>query len=78
MKRRTRDLEIVLRPVTPGLVRDRLAKSSRVTFLVSAQEKREMQETAAAFGLTLTDYMIRLHRLTVAIGSRRPTGRRRR
>jgi hypothetical protein len=61
----------VLRPAIPSAGRDQLPKTNRVIFAVSPGEKREMQETASGFGLTLTDYMIRLHRLTVAIQGRK-------
>jgi hypothetical protein len=65
------DLEQVLRATTPSAVRDQLAKTDRLDVRLSAAEKREIQETAQAFGLTATDYVLRLHRLTVAIHGRR-------
>jgi hypothetical protein len=43
---------------------DRPEKLDRINFLVWPAEKREIQETAKAFGLTTTDYLLRLHRLT--------------
>lgn len=39
-------------------------KPDRINFLVTSAEKREIQETAKAFGLTVTEYLLRLHRLT--------------
>jgi hypothetical protein len=41
-----------------------LAKLDRINFLVAPIEKREIQETAKGFGLTVTEYLLRLHRLT--------------
>jgi hypothetical protein len=69
-EKRAQDLEAVLHPVTPSAVRDRLAKSARIAFQLAPAEKREIAETASAFGLTVTDYLLRLHRLTVAIQGR--------
>jgi hypothetical protein len=60
-------LETILTPEMPSAIRDQLPKTERVTFLVSTAEKREMQALASAFGLTLTSYFARLHRLTAAI-----------
>ncbi|HEV8232753.1 MAG TPA: hypothetical protein VGQ75_10440 [Thermoanaerobaculia bacterium] len=68
------DLEQVLKATTPSAVRDQLAKTDRLDVRLSAAEKKEIQETAQGFGLTATDYVLRLHRLTIAIGH----GRRRR
>jgi len=39
-------------------------KPERINFLVSPAEKREIQETAKVFRLTVTAYLLRLHRLT--------------
>ena len=57
----SQDLESVAGRITPS---EDLLKSERINFLVSPAEKREIQETAAGFGLTMTDYLLRLHRLT--------------
>jgi hypothetical protein len=42
-------------------------KFDRVNFLVSPDEKREIQETAKAFGLTTTKYLLQLHRVARAM-----------
>jgi Mobilization protein NikA len=61
-----------LRPVTPWAERDRAQKTERVNVRISPEEKAEMAETAEAFGLGVSEYLLRLHRLTVAIqGERR-------
>jgi hypothetical protein len=69
------ELESVLSPVTSSAVRDQLAKNERLDVRLSAAEKREIQETARGFGLTTTDYVLRLHRLTVAIQATKRRGR---
>jgi hypothetical protein len=46
---------------------ERPGKPERINFLVSPAEKREIQEIAKIFGLTTTDYFLRLHRLTMAM-----------
>lgn len=74
--KRGADLEATLRPVTPSTIRDRLAKTARIAFQLSPAEKEEIASTASGFGLTVTDYLLRLHRLTVAIQANRG-GRRR-
>jgi predicted DNA binding CopG/RHH family protein len=55
----------------PWAVRDRLPKDERVNLRVSSEEKEEMAATAESLGLDLTEYLIRLHRLTVAIQDER-------
>jgi hypothetical protein len=42
-------------------------KPERINFLVSAAEKREIQETAKVFGMTVTRYLLQLHRVTRAM-----------
>jgi hypothetical protein len=61
-----------LTPATPWAERDRAEKTDRVNVRISPAEKVEMAETAEAFGLGVSEYLLRLHRLTVAIQSRRP------
>jgi hypothetical protein len=62
----------VLTPATPWAQRDRAEKSEQVKFRISPDEKAEMARTADALGLGVSEYLLRLHRLTVAIrGPRR-------
>jgi hypothetical protein len=42
-------------------------KSVQINFLVSPAEKVEIRTTAKMLGLTVTDYLIRLHRLTLSL-----------
>jgi hypothetical protein len=55
-----RDLDAAIR----AIALEDLPKTARINFLVSPAEKSEIQETATSFGLTTTDYLLRLHRLT--------------
>jgi hypothetical protein len=51
-------------------------KLDRINFLVAPTEKREIQETAKAHGLTVTDYLLRLHRQTRVLVSPGKSGNR--
>ena len=53
--------------MTPWAVRDRAEKTDRVNVRISPAEKAEIAKTAEAFGLGMSEYLLRLHRLTVAI-----------
>ena len=64
---RPAELKKALTPATPWAQRERLPKDQRVNIRVSQEEKDEMATTAEAFGLGVSEYLLRLHRLTVAI-----------
>jgi hypothetical protein len=51
----------VLRDVSPSDLRRVLVKDTPITFRATKQERDDMHRAAAACGLTLTDYLIRLH-----------------
>lgn len=70
----SKDMARTLTPETPEAQRDRLEKSDRVNLRISPEEKAEMAATAEAFGLGVSEYLLRLHRLTVAIQGRRGRG----
>lgn len=59
-----------LTPTTPWAERDRAEKSDQVKFRISPAEKTEMAATAEAFGLGVSEYLLKLHRLTIAIQRR--------
>lgn len=59
-----------LTPATPWPERGRAEKTDRVNVRISPDEKAEMAATAESFGLGVSEYLLRLHRLTVAIGRR--------
>ncbi len=60
----SQDLESVAGRITPS---EDLSKSERINFLVSPAEKLQIQESAKGFGLTVTDYLLQLHRVTRAM-----------
>jgi hypothetical protein len=61
------ELRQVLTPATPG--RSAIARRKRIASTSgSPEEEAEMARTAEAFGLGVSEYLLRLHRLTVAIG----------
>ncbi len=64
------------RPTTPLVERHREGKTGRVNVGISPDEKAEMVSTAEAFGLSVSEYLLRLHRLTVAIQAGRERGAR--
>lgn len=61
------EIRRVLTPATPWAERDRAEKTDRVNVRISPGEKAEMAQTAERFGLGVSQYLLRLHRLTVAI-----------
>lgn len=56
-----------LRELVRGIPRERLAlaltATERITFNVTPVDKEEIRATAEAFGLSMTDYLLRLHAL---------------
>jgi Mobilization protein NikA len=70
------ELRRVLTPTTPWAERDRAQKTDRVNVRISPSEKAEMAQTAERFGLGVSEYLLRLHRLTVAIQERRGNRRK--
>ncbi len=54
-------------PPRPADLDAAMGPRQRINFLVTPAEKAEIEETAQFFGLTVTDYMLRLHRLTRAL-----------
>jgi hypothetical protein len=55
-------LEAALRDVFPSDLRRALVKDTPITFRATKQERDDMHRVATACGLTLTDYLLRLHR----------------
>jgi len=50
-----------LRDVSPSRLREVLVKDTPITFRATRHERDDMHRVAKACGLTLTDYLIRLH-----------------
>ena len=51
--------------LTPAQLRRELAKEARIDIRISAADKRSMTATAKKLGLTLTEYLVRLHQIAV-------------
>lgn len=56
-------LASVMRSIPPERLRSALVKDERIQVRVTASEKADMQQTAKNCGLTLTEYLTRLHHL---------------
>lgn len=54
-------LAAALREVSPKRLREVLVKDTPITFRATKNERDDMHRVAKACGLTLTDYLIRLH-----------------
>jgi hypothetical protein len=61
------ELRRTLTPATPWAQRDRLPKDGRVNLRVSSEEKAEMAAAAEEFGLNVSEYLLKLHRVATAI-----------
>lgn len=56
--------------VDPERLKAVLKKTESLTIRLTLADKEEMQEAASAFGLTLTDYLTRLHYLAVGLSEK--------
>lgn len=54
-------LAAALRDVSSSRLREVLVKDTPITFRATRHERDDMHRVAKACGLTLTDYLIRLH-----------------
>lgn len=54
-------LAAALKNVSPDRLREVLIKDAPITFRVTRQERDDVRRVAKACGLTVTDYLIRLH-----------------
>jgi hypothetical protein len=76
---RGKSLGTVLPSVTRSDVHAHLAKRARVVFQVSAAEKGEIRETARGFSMSMSEYLVQLHRLFRRLsGGKTPKGDARR
>jgi hypothetical protein len=55
------EIDSRLKDVSKQELERSLRKSQSVTIRVTENDKKSMEETAQKLGLTLTDYLIRLH-----------------
>jgi hypothetical protein len=70
-RRRSAELDALMKKVSPAKIRAQLSESEekpvRVNFLVSADEKRRMEAMAKHFDLSLSAYLRQLHAISEAI-----------
>lgn len=70
-RRPRRDLEADMAGVSPGDYEQILRKSDRINFTVTPTEKAEIKKAATRYGLTVTEYLLRLHRLAEIAAGRK-------
>jgi len=56
-------LEKATRQIAPKEIRVALGKTERLNLLVTPQQKEEIRAAAERFGLSMTDYLVRIHSL---------------
>jgi uncharacterized protein (DUF1778 family) len=57
-------LEQVVRKIPREEIRKALGKTKRMNILLTPQQKEGIRAAAERYGLSMTDYLIRLHALT--------------
>lgn len=62
-RRPRRDLEAEMAVVSPADYVQALRKSDRINFTVTPSEKARIKKAANRYGLTVTEYLTRLHEL---------------
>lgn len=67
------DLDKHLRGLSSRAVKSALGRTARLNVLVTPQQKDEIRATAERYGLSMTDYLLRLHALAETLT--RPTRR---
>ncbi len=63
MARKRGTVARALAGVTPDAIGPEPLKTTTVNFRVTPEEKADIERAAASFGLTLTDYLLQLHRV---------------
>lgn len=66
----------VLKGTDPERLRSLLEKTETVQIRVTASDKARMAEAASALGLTVTDYLTRLHLFAVEVLAKEKGGRK--
>lgn len=56
-------LERTTRQIAPKEIRAALGKAERINLLLSPQQKEEVRAAAERYGLSMTDYLLRIHAL---------------
>jgi hypothetical protein len=57
------DLEKAVRRIRRPEVEKALGKTERLNLLVTPQQKKEIRAAAERYGLSMTDYLVRIHAL---------------
>lgn len=68
-------LESDFQKIPPKEIRAALGRAERINLLLSPQQKKEIRAAAERYGLSMTDYLLRIHAL-VEDGSRNPHRKR--
>lgn len=58
-----RDLERLIREIPKRKLEDALGKTERLNLLVTPQQKEGIRAAAERYGLSMTDYLLRIHAL---------------
>ena len=58
-----RDLEGLIREIPKRNLEDALGKTERLNLLVTPQQKEGIRDAAERYGLSMTDYLLRIHAL---------------
>ncbi len=66
MARRKEDFYAVAKRVKPEEVEEALGKTERMNILLTPRQKAEIRAAADRYGLSMTDYLMRLHELVEA------------
>lgn len=66
-KKRLDRLADLMRGTDPERLRLALTKDATIQMRVTGPDKDSMQETASGLGLTLTEYLVRLHLFAVEV-----------
>lgn len=70
-------LDKVGRGISDGEVRKALGRTERMNLLVTPGEKQEIRAAAERYGLSMTDYLLRIHALIESRSGKSGRGRRR-
>jgi hypothetical protein len=64
------DLERTIRAIPAPAIQSALRKTARLNLLVTPQQKAEVRASAERYGLSMTEYLLRLHALVEARAGR--------
>lgn len=61
-----REIERALKGVKPDELREEIAKDEKINIRVTNSDKEHMKRVAKYMGVTLTEYLLSLHRLAAS------------